>query len=135
MQVEINPKQEIRALKSVLILEDEAIFKMILRHIIRGFTDVPLIAQVEHLSSCHQLLETVKFDLIILDIMLNIDFCTPEIVWALHKQYPKMKILVISGIDVIDHTPYLQSGATHFIKKSGNIKSDLSTVLNRLFND
>lgn len=120
-------------LKSVLILESELVFSTILKHIVKNLIDNSFIAQAENVAHAMTLLNVNKFDLLILDISLNNFYCTPEFIFSLKKDFATMKIIVVSTTILPDLKVYLNSGVDYFVKKTGNIKPDLSEAISFVF--
>ncbi|KQC02305.1 response regulator [Pedobacter sp. Hv1] len=120
-------------LKSVLILEKELVFSTILKHVVKSLIDNSFIAQAETVSAGMALLAINKFDLLILNISLNDFNCTPEFVYSIKKDFAAMKIIIVSTAILPDLRVYLNSGVDCFVKKTGNIKPDLSTAISSVF--
>jgi response regulator of citrate/malate metabolism len=120
-------------LKSVLILEDEWVFSTILKHIVRNMVDGPFIAQAEDVTVAQSLLELKRFDLLLLNISLTNFYCTPEFIFSIKKRFPTMKIIVFSEVDLPDQRTYLNSGVHCFVKKIGDINTNLNEAIFSIF--
>ena len=120
-------------LKSVLILEDEWVFSTILKHMVKNMVDEPFIAQAEDVTVAQSLLELKRFDLLLLNISLTHFYCTPEFIFSIKKRFPTMKIIVFSEVDLPDQRAYLNSGVHCFVKKIGDVHTNLNEAIFSVF--
>ena len=109
MNTETNPKS-----KKVLIVEDEGDMCLLLNILLTG-KDMEL-DHVKNLSAAEQYLQNELPSVIILDNKLPDGFGV-ELIPFLKKQYPSVKIIMISGYDASAQDAALESGADVFLNK------------------
>lgn len=122
-------------LKSVLIVASERVFSTIAKHIVKHLVDDPHVIEKENIVAAEGLLESIHFDLLILDTSYHGFYCTPADLFSLKVKFPQLKIIIISTMDLPNAKAYLSHGAAAVVKKSGNIKTELSEAILAVFGD
>lgn len=101
----------------VLIVDDHALVRMGIRHILETQADIQVVADAENGEQALILVKQHKPDIVLLDMkMPGIDGW--EVTRRLHKSYPKIKIIAVTGLSN-DATParILHLGARGYVTK------------------
>jgi two-component system OmpR family response regulator len=117
-------------LRKVLIIEDEGDMCLLLNILLNG-TELDL-DHVKSLSAAGEYLETEKPEVIILDNKLPDGFGV-DYISILKKQYPDIKIIMISGFDGSAKDVALENGADTFLEKpftKDQLYSSIKNLLN-----
>lgn len=125
MNTETNPKT-----KKVLIVEDEGDMCLLLNILLTG-KDMEL-DHVKNLSAAEQYLQKEQPSVIILDNKLPDGFGV-ELIPFLKRQYPSVKIIMISGYDASAQDAAIESGADVFLNKPFT-KDELYKSIHKLVN-
>ena len=100
--------------KKVLVVEDEGEMCLLLNILLDG--DELRLEHVNNLSAANEYIEKEQPSIVILDNELpdgfGIDFISP-----IKKNYPSIKIIMISGFDVSAKEVALKNGADYFLAK------------------
>lgn len=117
-------------MKKILIIEDEGDMCLLLNLLLNQ--KELIVDHVKTINSAKEFLETEEPSLILLDNRLpdglGIDFIT-----YLKKNFPSVKIIMISGVDAAASDVALEVGADTFLKKPFT-KSQLHDSVNQLLN-
>ena len=100
--------------KKILIVEDEGDMCLLLNILLNG-KEMEL-DHVKNLSAAEEYLQTEQPSVIILDNKLPDGFGL-DLIPFLKKQYPAIKIIMISGFDAAARDVALESGADVFLQK------------------
>ena len=117
-------------LRKVLIIEDEGDMCLLLNILLNG-TELDL-DHVKSLSAAGEYLEKEKPEVIILDNKLPDGFGV-DYISILKKQYPDIKIIMISGFDGSAKDVALENGADTFLEKpftKDQLYSSIKNLLN-----
>ena len=125
MNTETNPKT-----KKILIVEDEGDMCLLLNILLTG-KDMEL-DHVKNLSAAEQYLQKEQPSVIILDNKLPDGFGV-ELIPFLKRQYPSVKIIMISGYDASAQDAAIESGADVFLNKPFT-KDELYKSIHKLVN-
>ena len=125
MNTETNPKT-----KKVLIVEDEGDMCLLLNILLTG-KDMEL-DHVKNLSAAEQYLQKEQPSVIILDNKLPDGFGV-ELIPFLKRQYPSVKIIMISGYDASAQDAAIESWADVFLNKPFT-KDELYKSIHKLVN-
>ncbi len=109
-----NPAVETRTLQKVLIIEDEGEMCLVL-NILLNEEDVEL-EHVKTLSAATEYLETKQPALIILDNKLP-DGYGVDFISFVKRNYPSVKIIMITGFDGAVEDIAMENGADRFLQK------------------
>ncbi len=120
-------------LKSILIVENEMVFSAIAKHIVKFLVNDAHIVQLEDLDAAVVQLAVNQFDLLILDVSFQTYNCTPAYIFSLKKVYPDLKVILVSTLNLPNEQAYLSNGVGYVVKKSGNIKAELSAAILAVF--
>lgn len=117
-------------MKKILIIEDEGDMCLLLNLLLNR--NELVVDHVKTLSGAKAFLETEEPKLILLDNRLpdglGIDFIS-----YLKKNFPAVKIIMISGIDAAVSDVALEAGADHFLRKPFT-KAQLQQTIHNLLN-
>ena len=117
-------------MKKILIIEDEGDMCLLLNLLLNQ--NEMVVDHVKTLSGAKKFLETERPSLILLDNRLpdglGIDFLT-----YLKKNFPEVKIIMISGVDISVSDVALEIGADTFLRKpftKKQLQDSISNLLN-----
>lgn len=118
---------------NILIIEDHPLIKIGLKHLIRESAPKAVLTQADSFPAGMALMDTSKFDLLILDIEVpggqNI-----KMMDMVRKKQSEIIILIHSGHDEDTYAlPYLQAGADGFLSKQSSqeeFKKAFSELMN-----
>jgi two-component system OmpR family response regulator len=118
------------AIRRILIIEDEGDMCLLLNLLLDG-QDIE-VNHVQTLSAAREYLQNEQPSLILLDNRLpdgfGIDFLS-----FLKTNYPLIKIIMISGVDIEAEDAALEIGADHFLAKPFT-KAQLDESISKLLN-
>jgi two-component system, OmpR family, response regulator len=109
-----NPTLETTKTKKVLIIEDEGDMCLLLNILLNG-KEMEL-EHVKNLSSAQEYLEKQQPAVVILDNKLPDGFGV-DFISFIKKNYPEIKIIMISGYDASAEDVALENGADIFLQK------------------
>ena len=123
-------RPNVKKLTKILVVEDEGDMCLLLELLLDG--KGMEVDHVRSLTDAREFLEREQPSLIVLDNRLpdglGIDFIT-----YLKAQYPEIKILMISGVDIAAKDAALETGADTFLAKPFT-QSQLNSSVNELLN-
>lgn len=112
----------------VLIADDHKIFREGIVSILQDVEDVEIVAQASDGREALQLLETIKADLILMDISMG-DFSGLKATRLIKEKYPEIKVLVLSMHSEIQYIQeLLEAGASGYLLKDGGTKELLNAI-------
>ncbi|HLZ89329.1 MAG TPA: response regulator [Puia sp.] len=114
----------------VLVIEDEGDMCLLLELLLDG--EGMVVDHVRSLSGAREFLEKEQPSLIVLDNRLP-DGLGIDFIGYLKAQYPAIKILMISGVDIEAKDAALEIGADTFLSKpftQSQLTSSVSSLLN-----
>ena len=120
---------------NALIVDDHALFRLGIKSAITSnHADIHVIGEADCGSALFRLLETVKPDIILLDIILP-DTTGIEIAQRLKKEKPEIKILAISAENTSDVVrKMLDIGIEGFISKSKGNPDEIAEAIRAIMN-
>ena len=103
---------------NVVLVDDHALFRLGVKSAITsGYSDICIVGEAECGADLFPLLETVTPDILLLDVVLP-DMSGIEIAQRVRKEYPNLKILVISAENTTDAVQaMIDIGIEGFISK------------------
>lgn len=119
-----------KSLTKILVVEDEGDMCLLLELLLDG--KGMEVDHVRSLSGAREFLDKEQPSLIVLDNRLP-DGLGIDFIAYLKSQYPTIKILMISGVDVAARDAALETGADTFLAKpftQAQLKSSVSSLLN-----
>jgi len=119
-----------KSLTKILVVEDEGDMCLLLELLLDG--KGMEVDHVRSLSDAREFLDKEQPSLIVLDNRLP-DGLGIDFIAYLKTQYPAIKILMISGVDVAARDAALETGADTFLAKpftQAQLKGSVSSLLN-----
>lgn len=117
----------------VLIVDDHALVRMGIRHLLENLTDMTVIAEAENGEQALTLVKTQHPDVVLLDMkMPGIDGW--EVTRRLQKTNPHIKIIAVTAL-TSDLLPsrMLQLGAMGYLTKESSV-DEMATAIRKVFN-
>jgi len=109
----------------VIIVDDHDLFRMVLRMSFSDYPDVDVSGEAGSGAELFALLGATPCDLVLLDVGLP-DMSGVEIAGRLHRDYPAIKILVISAENTNDTIQaLLETGIEGFISKQSGVVDEI----------
>lgn len=115
---------------NVIIVDDHALFRLGIKGALaRNNADINIVGEADSGTSLFSLLEMIEPDMILLDLRLP-DMAEKEIVTRLRKDYPGIKILIVSAENAAETIePLLEIGIDGFISKQQSTGKELPEAI------